>query len=154
MLQTDQRLPEVYRQDLDPYAIPTAPRAELPSLRSGRPTFARVLRDILARDGRSVRAIAREVGCDETYLARMAAGDRGIPTHAYVDAICVGAQLSPFEANMLHDVAGYTPPSIEAVGGWSAQLQTITDALASIPPSRRAPFARAIAALVRQVATS
>ncbi|HLI28154.1 MAG TPA: helix-turn-helix transcriptional regulator [Chloroflexota bacterium] len=108
--------------------------------------FARLLRQFRERAGLSCNELARLVAVDPSYISRLERGEREPPRRLVVERLAAVLALPPFERDRLLVSAGYTPASIEALGGWDATLQAVAEVLADprVPTADRQAFRQVI----------
>jgi hypothetical protein len=91
-------------------------------------TFPGLLREYIARDGRSSHAIGKVTEVDSSYLRRCALGQRGM-TAELCGRVATALHLSTVERDRLYVAAGHVPPTLLRLGGWTDELASICVAL-------------------------
>jgi transcriptional regulator with XRE-family HTH domain len=108
--------------------------------------FASLLRRFRERAGLSCNELARLVAVDPSYISRLERGEREPPRRLVVERLAAVLELPPIERDQLLVSAGYSPASIEALGGWDATVQAVVDVLADprLPAAERQAFRQVI----------
>ncbi len=130
-------------------AAPPVKRDRSAKPRQPQGSFSAIMRDYREAMGSSRNALAHKVGVDPSYLTRLEHGDREPPRQHIVEAIARELGLNQEQSNHLLAAAGYCPPSVTHVGGWSPAFQALVSVLGNplISASERQEFEQLVVSL-------